>query len=136
MSTHIVRAMTLVLLGAAPLSAQGPSETLPRLRHGVGAVIGVSQFDLSGTGNTLFVGARAETELQRWLIGEAALGVFRPEEQFLTRATYFSPELQLQLQLPTYNVRPYIGAGVGYWFAASKRASSRPWAGWPPIPAR
>ena len=123
MSNILIVAAMAVALSSTPIFAQDAGLELPRHKRAIGVVVGLTQFDLSGTGNTLLVGARAETELQPWLIGEAALGVFRPEEQFLARATYFTPELQLQLQLPTFNVRPYIGVGLGYFLAASKRAS-------------
>ena len=89
MSNILIVAAMAVALSSTPIFAQDAGLELPRHKRAIGVVVGLTQFDLSGTGNTLLVGARAETELQPWLIGEAALGVFRPEEQFLARATYF-----------------------------------------------
>ncbi len=111
---------------ATPVAAQSPTSlTSPTedRRFAVGLVAGASQFDLSGTGTTAIVGARFETRLRRWLLAEAALSTFRPEEQSDPRVRYTVPELQLQLQAPGRLVRPYLGVGGGWVLASDDRPS-------------
>ena len=121
MPRHLISAILAcgLALATRPAYAQSVPEPLPvpHYRHAAGLVAGVSQFDLSGTGTTALVGARLETELQRWLVAEGALGYFRPQEQFPERSTYAIPEVQLQVQYPGRVVRPYLGVGGGYVFA-------------------
>ena len=88
-----------------------------RLRYAGSVLAGASQFDLSGTGTTALVSARLEAEVRRWLVAEAALNIFRPDEQFSRQVRYTVPEVQLQVQVPGRVVRPYLGAGGGFVFA-------------------
>lgn len=74
--------------------------------------VGVSQFDLSGTGTTAIVAARGELPLVRVLLLEGGVAIARPEQQFGVRTTLVMPEVQLQLQVPR-RVAPYLGAGGG-----------------------
>lgn len=112
-------ATVALCLSAAPAAAQldsPPTANAPfgRPRHAAAILVGASQFDMSGTGTAAFASARIEREVQRWLVAEGALGLFRPREQFGRQDTYAIPEAQLQLQLPLGVVRPYLGAGAGY----------------------
>lgn len=68
----------------------------------------------------MITGLRVDTEVRRWLVGEAALGFLRPDEQFGQRNTYLIPEVMLQLQIPTRVFRPYFGAGVGTFSGGSR----------------
>ncbi len=102
-----------LLLVTNALTAQGPEARPTRLAHSVSLVAGASQWDLSGTGTSLITGVRVDTELRRWLVGEAALGLFRPDELFGQNNTYIIPEVMVQLQIPTRVFRPYLGVGVG-----------------------
>ncbi len=81
---------------------------------------GVSQWDLSGTGTSPFVGVRIDRELNSVFLGEAGVTAMRPAEQFGERVTYLFPEVQLQAQLPFRVVRPYLGVGGGYGLASSR----------------
>ena len=118
----IVAAGSLVV--ANTLAAQGQQEPTPaRLTHSVSVVAGVSQWDLSGAGTSPITGLRVDTELRRWLVGEAALGLFRPDEQFSQNNTYIIPEVMVQLQIPTRVFRPYIGVGTGT-FSGGGRGNS------------
>lgn len=109
----------LMSIAAARAQAQQAGGMPASARYAIGVVAGATQFDLSGTGTTAVIGVRAEDELKRWLVGEAALGFFRPTQQSGGERPWYSiPEAQLQLQLPLGAVRPYIGAGGG-WVIAS-----------------
>jgi len=81
---------------------------------------GVSQWDLSGTGTSPFVGVRIDRELNGVFLGEAGVTAMRPAEQFGERVTCLFPEVQLQAQLPFRVVRPYLGVGGGYGIASSR----------------
>ena len=117
-------AVAAVCLAAAlPAAAQTtpPSPNAVRPRYAASLLAGVSQFDLSGTGTAPLLSARFEAEMRRWLVAEAALGTFRPEEQFGGRSRYTVPEVQLQVQVPGRVFRPYLGAGGGFVFRGDGR---------------
>lgn len=106
-----------VLLTAVSVGAQ-ENGTAPAESHNktISLIAGASQFDLSGTGTTALIGARADMDLNRWLVGEAGFSAMRPLEQSGQRTTYILPEVQIQAQLPLGAVRPYIGVGPGFAF--------------------
>jgi hypothetical protein len=105
-----VVAVALALSAESAAEAQG---RIARPRHAtVTAVGGVTQWDLSGTGSSLILGARLDRQLGvPWLLGEASLVTFRPQEQG-GESTYLIPEAQVQLQVPRA-IAPYLGAGIG-----------------------
>lgn len=109
-SGRIVAVAAVALVVGSAADAQG---RFVGPRHAtVTAVGGVTQWDLSGTGSSIILGARLDRQLgASWLLGEASLTTFRPEEQ-RGSSTYLIPEVQLQLQVPRA-IAPYIGAGVG-----------------------
>jgi hypothetical protein len=84
---------------------------------------GVSHFNLSTTGTAPFGAVRLELPLASLLL-EGSLGAFRPDEKTVQR-TYIIPEAQLQWQIFPIIVRPYLGAGIG-WFRAVSGPSPTP----------
>jgi hypothetical protein len=101
-------------IAAAPLAAQDAGDATVRPRYAAGLAVGATQFDLSGTGTSAFGRAFAEMEIRRWLVGQASLGVMRPEEQSNTRNRYLIPEVQLQAQTQLGAFRPFLGVGGGW----------------------
>jgi hypothetical protein len=89
----------------------------------MGVHVGISQFDLSGTGTAPFGSFRVEQEVNRFVVIEGALSYFRPEEQFGTRRHYFISEAQLQVQAPWSTFRPYLGVGGGAVIASGGRGT-------------
>ncbi len=78
---------------------------------------GVSSYSLANSGTTPFGALRVDVPLLV-LLAEGSLGIMRPDEQLSGgRRTYVIPEAQLQYQLLPMLVRPYVGAGLG-WFKA------------------
>lgn len=75
------------------------------------AVAGFSDFDLSGTGTALTVGARADVPLRPMLLLEGSVGTMIVNQQFDT-TTVLLPEAQIQVQLPR-RLAPYLGLGIG-----------------------
>jgi hypothetical protein len=88
-----------------------------------GIVGGVSHFSLSTTGSAPFGAVRLDLPFASLLV-EGSLGAFRPDEGTVHH-TYFIPEAQLQWQILPVIVRPYVGAGIG-WFGAINGASPLP----------
>ena len=84
---------------------------------------GVSHYSLATSGSAPFGAVRLELPVAT-LIAEGSLGVFRPDEQSVHR-TYLIPEVQLQWQIIPVIVRPYVGAGIG-WFRAVSGPSPLP----------
>lgn len=76
---------------------------------------GVSNYDLATSGSAPIGAIRVDVPLLT-LVGEGSLAAFWPNEAGAHR-TYLIPEAQLQYQFFPMVVRPYVGAGVG-WFRA------------------
>lgn len=102
-----------------------PSAVAQHPERAVALVGGVSQFDLSGTGTTGVLGLRGELSAKRWLVFEAGLTAFRPDEQFGQQRTYVIPEIQVQAQVPSRSFRPYVGLGVGSLLASGNSDARR-----------
>jgi hypothetical protein len=115
------RAATAVLFGAALGLPPASHAQLPIPRFAV--VGGVSHYSLATTGTAPFGAVRLELPLATLLL-EGSLGAFRPDEQTVQR-TYVIPEAQLQWQIVPILIRPYVGAGVG-WFRAVSGPSPAP----------
>jgi hypothetical protein len=108
----------VTLIGTVVTLTSAPSATHAQLpRPHVSLMGGVAQFDLSGTGTARFGAVRVDLPVF-FAIAEGSLGVFRPKED-PGRRTYMIPEVQLQWQFLPFVVKPYLGAGVGYFRATS-----------------
>ena len=114
-------AATAAFFCAALILPRWSRAQLPIPRFAI--VGGVSHYDLATTGSAPFGAARLELPLAT-LVLEGSLGAFRPDEQTLQR-TYIIPEAQLQWQILPMFVRPYVGAGIG-WFRALSGPSPAP----------
>ena len=112
-------ASTLVLLAAISVDAQMPT---PEISASVGAM----QFDAGGTGTAPVIALRAAVPLVgSWLLGEGSFSYASLDEQFSDVGTRVGvAEGQLQFQLPLGRVRPYLGAGAG-WFHYFNNAPPR-----------
>jgi len=99
------------ILGHAPVHAQ---ETAPPPH--LSAVLGIFQFDLSGTGIAPMFAIRGTTPLASVLVLEAGVLAARPGQQFGGTSTMLVPEAQVQLALPFPGVIPYMGLGAGAAF--------------------
>jgi hypothetical protein len=104
-----------LVLAARPAIAQGGdvSPTTPRSPYAAALVVGFMEYGPSDAGVAPMVGARAEAELRPWLVAEGALGYAEPEDELGERSGYVIPEVQLQLQIPSTFLRPYVGVGGG-----------------------
>lgn len=103
-----------VLLSLVMTSVAGTQE--PTRAVAVSLSYGVSQFDLSGTGNARMLALRVERMFSRRGILEGGVVVARPGQQFGDTTTLVIPEVQAQLQLAVGRVAPYLGAGIGWAF--------------------
>jgi hypothetical protein len=107
-------ALTLVLsslLGATDLQAQEDAQP-PHFA----AVVGIFQYDLSGTGIAPMLALRGTAPLTTVLTLEGGLLAARPGQQFGSTTTMLVPEAQVQLTLPFDYVTPYMGLGAGAAF--------------------
>lgn len=111
----------LLAFGVGGLTLLGfsrPSEAQSSSGRAVAVVGGMAQYDLSGTGTIGFMGTRIELPVGRFVIVEPALTYSRYTPQFSDVATsLLFPEVQLQAQMPTRLVRPFVGVGIGPAFA-------------------
>jgi hypothetical protein len=110
---HILGALTLLLSLATAVAAHAQE---PIHRTAVSLSYGVSQFDLSGTGDARMIALRVERMFSRRGILEGGVVVARPGQQFGDTTTLVIPEVQAQFQLAIGRVAPYLGAGMGWAF--------------------
>jgi len=82
-------------------------------RYAISLGYGVFDFDLSGTGQSRMWAARVERPLSRYVIAEGGVVYARPYQQFGDTTHFWIGELQVQAQLPTRVVAPYVGVGGG-----------------------
>ena len=73
---------------------------------------GVSNFDLSGTGNVPVFSARVTQDLGSNVVVEGGVVFAKPDQQF-GPSTLIIPEAQLQYHFPIGRFTPYLGAGIG-----------------------
>lgn len=90
---------------------------------------GRSSFDLSGTGTAAVGAVRVDYNLSRVFLAEVGLGYSYTHQQLEQNIPYLLPELQLQAQIPTWRVRPYVGAGAGL-FIDVRSDRSTPYITW------
>jgi hypothetical protein len=114
-------ALAALLLIGALVSPRAGTAQLPIPTFGI--LGGVSHFNLATAGSAPFGAVRLELPLASLLL-EGSLGAFRPNEGIVHR-TYVIPEAQIQWQILPVIVRPYVGAGVG-WFRAVSGPSPMP----------
>ena len=113
MPRRIIGSLTLPL-ALAMAGVAHPQE--PTRLAAVSLSYGVSQFDLSGTGDARMIALRVERLFSRRGILEGGVVVARPGQQFGDTTTLVIPEVQAQLQLAVGRVAPYLGAGLGWAF--------------------
>ena len=82
------------------------------LGRSLSASVGITQFDLSGTGAAPIAALRLALPVGSLIVLEPGFSVSRPEQQFGSTTTLLIPELAIQLQVPR-RVAPYVGLGVG-----------------------
>jgi hypothetical protein len=122
-SRHLLRSLalfiSLIASSRAESQASGGSPTM----SGFSIALGVSHYDLDHKGSTPFGAIRLALPLATFVL-EGSLGAFRPELENGEHRTFLIPETQLQWQLFPIFVKPYLGAGVG-WFKAVSGPSPR-----------
>jgi hypothetical protein len=74
---------------------------------------GLSEWDLSGTGDSFTVSGRVDFPLRSGLRWEAGIGAIFPAQQFGDTTIVLMPEGQIQLELDR-RVAPYFGLGAGF----------------------
>ena len=114
-----VLAVVMCVTVGAPRSAAAQVE---RNGRALAVVAGPFQYDLSGTGTSVFGAARLELPLGAFAVIEPGLTVGRYDAQFGSTVTLLFPEIQLQLQ-GRGAVSPYLGVGAGPAFAFSEGRS-------------
>jgi hypothetical protein len=96
------------------LSVPGTSAAQGRALAVVG---GAWEYDLSGTGTSVFGGLRLELPVRRFLVIEPGLTYAHYSSQFDQGVSYLLPEVQAQIQVPGRWVQPFLGGGVGLSYA-------------------
>jgi hypothetical protein len=107
-------ALAAALLVALPAAS---AEAQSRIRPAYTLSAGLSQFDLSGTGDAATFALRADVPLAPAVLLEGGVGVTRPPQDLGPAGrphttTLVVPEIGLQLQLPR-RIAPYLGIASG-----------------------
>jgi hypothetical protein len=103
--------LALLVLAAPRVVAQGPVTDTGSLALTVSA--GVSQYDLSGTGNAVHGAVRMLRPIGSAVLFEAGSGITRIAPSTGESSWLLIPEVQLQAQLVSGRFAPYVGAGGG-----------------------
>ena len=117
--TNLRRAVTVWLgltLGASALAAQYRSAG----QWGAGVRLGVSPYDLDGTGTALVIGAQVDRALSKTFLGEVGFPLLDRSStvrfadiEASERTRLLLPEVSLQAQASLGRAQPYIFAGGG-----------------------
>jgi hypothetical protein len=117
----------LVLLGSnaeAQLRRPQVPDDDVSTRYSVSFMAGPSSYDLVGTGTGVAGTVRFDAPSGRIVIFEPGVTFFHYTGEFGNGITYVIPEVSFQIQAPSRNVRPYIGAGAGFTEFLSGRGST------------
>lgn len=115
---HIFAVVTLaVMLVAFTEAAAAQAPAAKSLEVSVAG--GPSDYDLSGTGTALAVGAQLPWRPGRPFVVEPGVMFFTYSSQFETRISYLMPEVSVQVQAELKRVRPFAGVGAGAAFRIS-----------------
>lgn len=117
MTRTLIPLAAIALLASSAARAARAQLPIPS----VAVVGGVSHYHLSGSSGSTAIGALRVDVPVVVAVLEGSLGVFRPQDAGSAH-TYIIPEAQLQWQLFPTVVRPYVGAGLG-WFKSVSGAS-------------
>jgi len=102
-----------IMAAAAALIAAPAAASAQSAGPAVAVTGGMTEYDLSGVGNTAFVGLRAQLPVTGALVIEPGLNYMKYNTQGGSRTSLWMPEVQLQAELPLGAVRPYLGLGAG-----------------------
>lgn len=117
MTSTISRLITAAALSALAATATNAQLPIPSMA----LVGGVSHYHLSGSSGSTPIGALRVDIPVVVAVLEGSVAAFRPQDAGSAH-TYIIPEAQLQWQLFPTVVRPYIGAGLG-WFKSISGSS-------------
>lgn len=110
-----LRWLSVIMLATAAVSASRPAQA-QEAGPAIAVVGGLSQYDLSGTGDTFFAAVRVEAPLSSIVLVEPGLTFSRYDTQGGSTVSLLFVDMQLQLQGRGV-LSPYIGAGGGPAFA-------------------
>lgn len=103
----------LAACAGAVLSLVTMSSVSAQSAPALSLAVGVTQFDLSGTGTAPLGVARASVPLNRVIGVEVGVGVAQPEQQSVGHTVLVIPEAQILFGIPG-TISPYLGLGGGF----------------------
>lgn len=109
--SKIAAPVAALMLALAP--AAGEAQT------GIGFAGGITNYDLSGTGNEAVLAVRVDRWLAASVRVEAGLGYFRYQDQANESSTMLLPELGVFVHPPLGPLPLYLGVGAGGFLAVS-----------------
>jgi hypothetical protein len=107
------------LLGAVAVAlpglvvGQSSESSRPDRSTWLSLMVGPAPYDIGRTGTGVAAALRFEFPSGKIWVVEPAVGVLRYTSRLGDKITYFLPEVSLQVQPFSRNVRPYLGAGGG-----------------------
>lgn len=104
-------------LAVAPMTTPAQAQAPGSLELSVAG--GPSNYDLSGTGTALAVGAQLPWHPGRPFVVEPGVMFYTYSSQFGTRTSHLMPEVSLQVQAQLKRVLPFAGVGAGAAFGLS-----------------
>lgn len=118
--------LALLMIASTSLGAQSRWERPPQWPHrSVSFQAGVHYADMYGDESAMLVAMRANWQLRRWLLSEFGGYYTRPENPGEEEANVVGSEIGLQMQVPKFRVRPYVGFATGVHVTLEPEGGSR-----------
>ena len=115
------------LLGAVIVGLALPFAHADGQRRNVTASVGISEYDLSGTGTTGVGGLTASFPLTSFLSVDPGFGFLRYRPQLNSdHVSYLIPEVSVRVQIPGPRVNPYLLVGGGVTTVVEGSAETDP----------
>jgi hypothetical protein len=106
---------SVALLAVTTLVASSPADAQRRPTRSLSLVSGIAYFDIRGEGYTPTLAAHVDHGWAGdWVVFEAGVGYTPLLTTFAVDRTHLlALEGQVQLQVPRWRIRPYVGIGAG-----------------------
>lgn len=121
----VLMSFGLLIASASAASAQDFARPQRSSIDGVELLVGLMDYDLSGTGQTIPIAVRGIKALTSNLSLEFGGTYAVPEQQFGGRARFLAPEVRLTYSWGRGRFRPFVSGGGGFAVVQSSVADTR-----------
>jgi hypothetical protein len=121
----VLMSFGILMLSPSAASAQDLARPQRSSIDGVEVLVGLMDYDLSGTGQTVPIAVRGTKSLTNNLSFEFGSTYASPEQQFGGRSRFLSPEVRLTYSWGKGRFRPFVSGGGGFAVVQSDVVDTR-----------